>query len=1031
MIFPKMKEESSFSLEQRVAQYWREIDLLKRSDEVRENAKPFVFYEGPPTANGHPGIHHVISRALKDAVCRYKVMTGHLVKRKAGWDTHGLPVEIEVEKKLGLTSKQDIEEYGVAEFNQQCRESVFEYESLWREMTEQMGYLIDLDNPYITLDNNYIETVWYLLDQFYQKNMIYEGHSILPYCPRCGTGLASHEVAQGYIEIVTETAYVKFKIKDRDAYFLAWTTTPWTLAANVSLTVHPDLDYVLIEDKRNNEKYILAEALVKDVIGEEYTELERFKGRDLEGWRYEQIMPFVEVNQDAFFVTLTDYVTVEDGTGIVHTAPAFGQDDYDTGEKYNLPVVQPVDLEGKYTTTPWKGMNVFDADHFILHYLADENKLYEKKNVEHNYPHCWRCKTPLIYYARPSWYIRMTAIKDELIEANKKVEWYPDFVGEKRFGNWLENLNDWALSRTRYWGTPLNIWRCDNGHTQSIGSLQQLREMATEELPEEVDLHRPFVDDIKLKCPHCGQEMQRVPEVIDCWFDSGAMPFAQHHYPFENEDIFMDELFPADFICEAIDQTRGWFYSLLAISVFLKGESAYKRVLVNDLILDKKGQKMSKSLGNTVNPFEMFKAYGADAVRWYLLVSSPPWVPKSFDPDGVAEVLSKYFNTLKNSYTFFELYANTDGINPRDWEIDDSSLTEIDRWILSKYNSLLKKMAESMDKYDLTAAARAIQEFLVEDFSNWYIRRNRRRFWVAEETADKRAVFTVTYRVLVGICQLTAPFAPFMAEEIYRYLTGEESVHLTDMPLPNDAYIDEKLEEQMDLVRTLVKLGRAARTFKVRQPIRQVLVDGRHEALISDMTDLIKEELNVKEIVFVENLSEFMTFSLKPNYRTAGPRFQKDIGRFNQFLQTLDAYEVSAAFNESGVYKTEFLGEEVDLDENLVIVDLQVKEGFNARFERNVFVILDTVLTPELIQEGLAREFVSKIQQLRKTKDLNLTDRIHVQYCAGEEIQTALDVHMDWIMNEVLAESITMMELPRAEGTDLNGLPCTFDISKV
>ena len=695
--FKSLVDSSVKQAEAEVSQYWNDINILEKTLEKGQNDPSFVFYEGPPTANGNPGIHHVIARTLKDSVCRYKTMNGYQVKRKAGWDTHGLPVEIQVEKELGLSDKQQIEAYGIDKFNEKCRASVFSFEKQWREMTERMAYEIDLDNPYITLDNNYIESVWWILDKFNKEGYIYEGHKILPYCPRCGTGLASHEVAQGYKEVKNNTVIAKFKRVDADEYFLAWTTTPWTLPSNVALTVGPEVDYVKV--KQNDEVYYVAKALANKVLGEDYEVLAEMKGKDLEHVQYEQLMPFVQTEEKAFFVTCGDYVTTEDGTGIVHTAPAFGEDDYNLGRKYNLPVLQPVDESGKFTTTPWEGKFVMEegVDVEIIKWLAHENKLFSKEKVAHNYPHCWRCQTPLVYYAKPSWYIEMTRLKDQLIANNNTVEWYPNFVGEGRFGNWLENLNDWAISRSRYWGTPLNIWKCECGHKQSVGSRAELAEKAIEDVnPETVELHRPYVDDIHLKCDCCGKSMTRVTEVIDCWFDSGSMPFAQHHYPFENKENF-EELFPADFICEGIDQTRGWFYSLLAISTFVMGKAPYKRVLVNDLVLDKEGKKMSKSRGNTVNPFELFDQYGADALRWYLLYVSPPWTPTRFDVDGLKEVQSKFLGTMKNVYNFFTLYANTDEVNPKDFFVDYKNRPELDRWILSKFNNLKKEVEENLE----------------------------------------------------------------------------------------------------------------------------------------------------------------------------------------------------------------------------------------------------------------------------------------------------------------------------------------------
>ena len=862
--FKSLVDSSVKQAEAEVYKYWNEVNILEKTLEKGKNDPSFVFYEGPPTANGNPGIHHVIARTLKDSVCRYKTMNGYQVKRKAGWDTHGLPVEIQVEKELGLSDKQQIEAYGIDKFNEKCRDSVFSFEKQWREMTERMAYEIDLDNPYITLDNNYIESVWWILDKFNKEGYIYEGHKILPYCPRCGTGLASHEVAQGYKEVKNNTVIAKFKRVDADEYFLAWTTTPWTLPSNVALTVGPEVDYVKV--KQNDEVYYVAKALANKVLGEDYEVLAEMKGKDLEHVEYEQLMPFVTTEEKAFFVTCGDYVTTEDGTGIVHTAPAFGEDDYNLGRKYNLPVLQPVDESGKFTATPWEGKFVMEegVDVEIIKWLAHENKLFSKEKVAHNYPHCWRCQTPLVYYAKPSWYIEMTRLKDQLIANNNTVEWYPNFVGEGRFGNWLENLNDWAISRSRYWGTPLNIWKCECGHKQSVGSRAELAEKAIEDVnPETVELHRPYVDDIHLKCDCCGKPMTRVTEVIDCWFDSGSMPFAQHHYPFENKENF-EELFPADFICEGIDQTRGWFYSLLAISTFVMGKAPYKRVLVNDLVLDKEGKKMSKSRGNTVNPFELFDQYGADALRWYLLYVSPPWTPTRFDVDGLKEVQSKFLGTMKNVYNFFTLYANTDEVNPKDFFVDYKNRPELDRWILSKFNNLKKEVEENLEIFELNKTVRMIQDFINEDLSNWYIRRSRRRFWATELTEDKKSVYNTTYEILTELCQLIAPFAPYISEEIYRNLTGEVSVHLSNYPKANLELINPELEEKMDLVKNLVTLGRASREatrIKVRQPIQKVLVDGKFKDTISDVVDLIKEELNVKEVVFAKDLGEYMNFA--------------------------------------------------------------------------------------------------------------------------------------------------------------------------
>ena len=1019
--------------EKKIAEYWDHIDLLGKSISMREGKDRFVFYEGPPTANGKPGIHHVISRTLKDAVCRYKTMQGYQVKRKAGWDTHGLPVEIEVEKELKLSSKQEIEEYGIEKFNEKCRESVFRYEGLWREMTKRMGYLIDLDNPYITLDNDYIETVWWILDRFNKEGLIYEGHKILPYCTRCGTGLASHEVAQGYEEIKTVTVYVKVKRKDADEYFLIWTTTPWTLAANVALTVNPDMTYVKV---RHNEEIIWIEkTLTPKVLDGHFEILEELKGKELEGIEYEQIMPFVKAenpDKNSFIITTADYVTAEEGTGIVHTAPAFGEDDYQTGLRYNLEVLQPVDENGRYTSTPWKGMFVMDADIEILKWLYEEGKLYKKESLNHNYPHCWRCKTPLLYYAKPSWYIEITKLKDKLIENNNGVEWYPDFVGKGRFGNWLENLKDWAISRSRYWGTPLNIWICDCGHKESIGSRKELVERAIEDIDESIELHRPYVDDIHLKCEKCGGTMTRVPDVIDCWFDSGSMPFAQIHYPFENEDVF-EENFPADFICEGIDQTRGWFYSLLAISTFITGKSPYKRVLVNDLILDKEGKKMSKSRGNTVDPFELFEDYGADILRWYLLYVSPAWAPTKFDIEGLKEVDSKFYRTLKNVYYFFKLYANTDKLDPTEFFIEYDDRSRLDRWLLSKYNNLLKTVIKYMDQYDLTGAVRAIQVFVDEDLSNWYIRRSRRRFWASELDTDKKSVYNTTYEVLTGLSRMIAPFVPFIAEELYQKLTGEESVHLADYPQADESLIDNGLEEKMDLVRSLVTLGRSVREehdIKVRQPIQKVIVDGKYEDLISDLIPLLKEELNVKEVVFTKDLAKYMDFQLKPNFQVVGPVLRDKMKLFVPALAGLDAMEIKEKVENGQNFYVNLDGEEFEVKPELVNVNIVDKEGFAVAMDNGLFIILDTTLNQELINEGFAREFVSKVQQIRKNNGYDVLDNIRIYYNGDQDIVNAVNAFANYIKKETLAVNIELQDKD-FEKYDLNDHETGIMVEKV
>ncbi|PID82830.1 MAG: isoleucine--tRNA ligase [Clostridiales bacterium] len=1031
-MYNKLNLGNTSDSEKTIRKYWNDIDLLKEAVNTRDENKPFVFFEGPPTANGRPGVHHVIARALKDGICRYKTMQGFRVKRKAGWDTHGLPVELEVEKRLGLSDKTEIEDYGIGEFNKKCRESVFEYESLWRDMTEKMAYMVDLDDPYITLDNNYIESVWWILDKFFKEGYIYDGYKILPYCTRCGTGLASHEVAQGYEEIKNNTVIAKFKALDEEnTYYLAWTTTPWTLAANVALAVNKDEIYLKV--KENGEYLYVAKSLAEKVLQGDYEVVSEVKGSELENREYEQLMPFVKADKKAFYIVTADYVTTSDGTGIVHTAPAFGEDDYRTGQRYGLPVLQPVNEKGLYTATPWEGRNVLEekVEVEIIIWLHDNAKLYSKQKIAHNYPHCWRCKTPLLYYAKPSWYIEVTKLKDKLIQNNNTVNWHPDYVGEKRFGNWLENLNDWAISRSRYWGTPLNIWKCECGEIDSVGSRKELVERAVENIDESIELHRPFIDDIHLTCK-CGKTMTRVKDVVDCWFDSGAMPFAQHHYPFENSEHF-DKLFPANFICEGIDQTRGWFYSLLAISTFVMGVSPYKNVLVNDLILDKDGKKMSKSRGNIVDPFRLFDDYGADATRWCLYYSSPAWQPTKFDEAQLRELNSKFFGTLKNSYTFFSLYANTDKLDVNNFDIPVEKRAEIDRWIISKLNKVIKNVVENFEAYDMTKVARTIYDFVVEDFSNWYIRRNRRRFWESALTDDKKAVYRTTFEVLETVARLIAPLSPYISEEIYRNLTGEKSVHLASYPKYNESLVSEKIENRMDLVRELVKLGRAAREdvkIKVRQPLYRVYVSGENRELIFDLKDLIMEELNVKEVIFEDNLSQYMDFKLKPNFRALGPVLGKNMGEFSKNLATLNQNECAKKLKNGENIIVSVGGEDKEFDIELIEVNISAKDGLTVAMENNLFVILDTKLDDTLINEGFAREFVSKIQQMRKSNDYDVADKIVIKYSSDEVVKNAISQNIEYIQNETLALDIKFEENLSAELVKLNDSDCTIFIAK-
>lgn len=1008
-MYKGLHKEKTFFAEEHQRNYWNEINLLQRTLEHRKDGERFIFYEGPPTANGKPGLHHVLARTLKDSICRYKVMQGYYVRRKAGWDTHGLPVEIEVERKLGISEKHEIEEYGIAAFNEQCRQSVFEYEEYWRKQTEEMGYLIDLDDPYITLENEYIESVWWILSEFFKAGLIYEGHKILPICTRCGTGLASHEVAQGYKITKQDTVTVAFKRKDKEEYFLVWTTTPWTLASNVLLTVHPEVSYARV--KQGEHVFILAEKLIHDVMGDDVEVLETFPGKDLEYIEYEQLMPFVTPDKKAFFVTLGDYVTTDDGTGIVHTAPAFGEEDYEVSMKYGAPVIQPVGLDGKYTATPWKGMFVMDADPHIVEWLREEGLLYKKQRLEHNYPHCWRCDTPLLYYATDSWYIRMSELRDELVANNNRVNWYPDYVGEKRFGNWLANIKDWALSRSRYWGTPLNIWTCSCGHQETVASIAELKEKSIHPL-EEVELHRPYVDDILFRCPDCGEEMHRVPYVIDVWFDSGSMPFAQMHYPFEHKDDF-HEYFPADFICEGIDQTRGWFNSLMAISTFIMKQSPYKNVLVNDMLLDKDGKKMSKSRGNTVDAEKLFREQGADAVRWYLTYASPAWQPTKFDLSGLMEVQSKFFGTLKNIYHLFTLYANHDELDVGRFEVPYEKRSDLDRWILTRLHKLIEDVTDSYDHYDLTKVSRALQDFVVEDFSNWYIRRSRRRYWKESMDVDKESVFLTTYEVLLSVLKMAAPIAPFLTEEMYRNLTGKESVHLADFPVADKGQVDEELDRSMDLVRNIVTLGRAAResvAIKVRQPLSRVLVDHRQKEILQGLEDIILEELNVKDLDFVQDISCFVDFILKPNFPVLGPILGKNMGAFQKALREADATDIAMKIR-GGETATLMLNDEpMELTDELIQIQVQAKDQYTVQTQGNLFVILDTKLDDALLSEGYAREFVSRIQQLRKQNDYEVADQIEVKYTSTPVFEAAVEEHKDFIMKEVLAVSLKREE---------------------
>ena len=1021
-MFKELKKGEISEVEKSFSDFWEKENILEKS--INKNKDYYVFYDGPATANGFPGLHHMVAKFMKDSICKYHSMKGKKVLRKVGWDTHGLPVELAVEKELGFKNKTDIEKYGIEAFNKKCRESVWKNEKAFSDLTVKMGQFIDLDHPYVTYDNNYIETEWWILKKFFDEGLFYEGHKIVPYCPRCGTGLASHEVAQGYKEVSVDTVIVTMKKKDEDAYFLVWTTTPWTLIANVALCVNPDEDYVKVESM--GYKFILAEKLVSKVLGDDVTVLEKYKGKDLEGVEYEQLIPSLSVSKKAFYVTCDSYVTMEDGTGVVHLAPAFGEDDSKVGKRYDLPYLNPVGEDGCYKEGLWKGMNVFDADLEVIKYLKREDKLFKKQKIKHNYPHCWRCSTPLIYYSKPSFYLEVTKLKDKIVDANKKVNWYPSYVGEKRFGNWLLNLNDWAISRNRYWGTPLPLWRCSCGHMEMIGSREELKEKAIEEIPDDIDLHRPYVDDVHLKCK-CGRSMTRVSDVIDCWFDSGSMPFAQYHYPFENNKLWETQ-FPADFIAEGVDQTRGWFYTLLVISVFLTGKSPYKNVLVNDLLLDAEGKKMSKSRGNIVEPFTTMEKYGADTVRFYLPYTSPVWTPLKFDVNGLKEVHSKFFNPLKNTYSFFALYANIDKVDPRDYSVSYDDLEEIDKWLISKYNKLVKDVTSFYEEYDLHKVVKALTSFVSEDLSNWYIRRNRKRFWGSELDNSKKCVYYTTYEVLKGLSKLIAPVTPFISEEIYQNLTGEESVHLAEFPSYDEALINESIEERMDLVRDLISLGRNVREeekIKVRQPILEVILDGKNKSILEGLEELIKEELNVKEIIFEEDLSKYMNFKVKPNFKEAGKVIGNKMKDFVKYLDNLSDDEIKC------VNKGESLTfDEIEITPELLDIKIESKEGMKVAMEDNKFIILNTTLTDDLIKEGVAREVVSKVQNLRKEKDFDIENRIKLYYNSNDYFEEVLNDFGDYIKDETLAVEL-IKDSNLTDKYNINDIEVYLDVERI
>ena len=1001
--FKELDKRNVDEVEESILESWGSVnEMYNKQVELRKNDKTFVFYDGPAFANGFPGLHHMVSKNLKDTITKYHVMNGKKVIRKIGWDTHGLPIENHVEKKLGISSKKEIEKLGVEKFNQECRNSVRANEDAFTRLTSKMGQFFDVEHPYLTYKNDYIETEWWILSEMYKKGMFYEGTRVVPYCPHCGTGLATHEVAQNYQTDTAITVYVPFKKKDEDIYFLVWTTTPWTLIANVALCVNPDEEYSLVESK--GTKFILASSLVEKVLGEEVNVLKTYKGKELEYTEYDQLIPSLEVDRKGFYITCDNYVTMEDGTGIVHIAPAFGEDDANVGKKYDLPYLNPVGLDGTYKEGLWQGKNVFDVNEEVVNYLKENGKLFKKQKLAHEYPHCWRCDTPLLYYSMPSYYISVSKMTDDLVKSNNEVNWYPAYVGEKRFANWLMNARDWNVSRSRYWGSPIPYWKCECGHATMIGSIKELKEKAIEEIPEDFDLHKPYIDNLHLTCPECGKTMTRIPDVLDCWFDSGSMPFAQYHYPFENTELFESQ-FPADFICEGIDQTRGWFYTLMVISTFVKGCSPFKNVLVNDLLLDSEGKKMSKSRGNIVEPFTTIKEYGADTVRFYLPYVSPVWTPLKFDIAGLKEVYSKFFNPLKNTYSFFAMYANIDEIDTDMCAIEYQDREEIDKWLLSKYNKLVKDVRNSFDEYDLNKVVHYLTNFVSDDLSNWYIRRNRSRFWASKLDNSKKSVYLTTYEVLVGLSKLIAPITPYISEELYRNLTNEESVHLADYPVCNESLINEEIENRMDLVRDLISTGRYVREeakIKVRQPLQEALLDIKDKDVIGDLTDLIKEELNVKEVIYVSDLTKYMDLTVKPNFKEVGKVFGKNIKDFQEKLTNLTTDDINT-LNSGNSIKMTIDNTEYEVNKDMVDIRISSKEGFNVGTINNKFIILNTELSKELLDEGLARETISKIQQLRKSYNFDIMDRIKVYYHATDEYTNSINKHLEFIKKETLA----------------------------
>ena len=1035
--------------EKKVEQFWKDNDIFRKSMENRKEGPTYTFYDGPPTANGKPHIGHVLTRVIKDMIPRYRTMKGYMVPRKAGWDTHGLPVELEVEKLLGLDGKEQIEEYGLDPFIDKCKESVWKYKGMWEDFSGTVGFWADMDDPYVTYHDDFIESEWWALKTIWDKGLLYKGFKIVPYCPRCGTPLSSHEVAQGYKDVKERSAVVRFKVKDEDAYILAWTTTPWTLPSNVALCVNPVESYVKVKAADGNV-YYMAEALLDTVLGKLGTEetpayeiLEKYVGKDLEYKEYEPLYEAAaniaaKQNKKGHFVTCDGYVTLSDGTGVVHIAPAFGEDDANVGRKYDLPFVQLVDSKGEMTEeAPAAGKFVKDADPIILKDLDERGLLYDAPKFEHSYPHCWRCDTPLIYYARESWFIKMTAVKEDLIRNNNTINWIPETIGKGRFGDWLENIQDWGISRNRYWGTPLNIWQCECGHMHAIGSKAELAELSGNPDAANVELHRPYIDAVTFPCPKCGKEMHRVPEVIDCWFDSGAMPFAQHHYPFENKELF-EAQFPAQFISEAVDQTRGWFYSLLAESTLLFNKAPYENVIVLGHVQDENGQKMSKSKGNAVDPFDALETYGADAIRWYFYINSAPWLPNRFHGKAVTEGQRKFMSTLWNTYAFFVLYANIDNFDASKYTLDKESLSVMDKWLLSKLNTVVKAVDSHLENYRIPEAARALQEF-VDEMSNWYVRRSRDRFWAKGMEQDKINAYMTLYTALVTISKTAAPMIPFMTEDIYQNLvrsvdkTAPESIHLCDFPVADETLIDKELEAAMEEVLDIVVMGRAARNaanIKNRQPIGTMFVKAE-KALDEVYQEIIADELNVKKVTFTDDVRDFTSYTFKPQLKTVGPKYGKFLGGIKQYLAEVDGNEAMDTLNASGCITFDVNGTSVVLSKDDLLIDMAQKEGYVSQADNNMTVVLDTNLTEELIEEGFVREVISKIQTMRKEADFEVTDKIVIYVSGNDKVSGIVKANANSIMNDVMALDIKVGELAGySKEWNINGETVSIGVEK-